>query len=79
MKSFVNADSFESPKALADYLLHLSRNHSEFLGYFEWKVNLAEDFANTIRRAKNGSLKYVDYNPRPFCVTSARSFTIKRT
>lgn len=35
--SFIDAMDFESPKALADYLLLLDKTDSLYAGYFEWK------------------------------------------
>jgi alpha-1,3-fucosyltransferase len=35
--SFINVLDYESPKALAEYLHELDRNHSKYLSYFWWK------------------------------------------
>lgn len=35
--SFLHVDWFASPKALADYLLYLDRNHSAYNEYFAWR------------------------------------------
>jgi hypothetical protein len=34
---FVNASKFRNPRALADYLLHLAANESEYQSYLAWK------------------------------------------
>jgi len=36
-KSFIHTADFPSPKALAQYLLHLDSHPEEYLGYLEWK------------------------------------------
>jgi hypothetical protein len=70
-KVFINAESFPSPKALADYLLELDRNHTEYAGYFEWKVKLAESFESTIR-GSNNRVKFLDFAISPFCEVCAK-------
>lgn len=35
--SFINALDYDSPKALADFLLRLDKNDTEYLSYFWWK------------------------------------------
>ena len=36
-KTYINANSFASPKDLANYLLYLDKNEEEYLSYFWWK------------------------------------------
>jgi alpha-1,3-fucosyltransferase len=35
--SFINALDYQNPKALADYLIRLDQNETEYLSYFWWK------------------------------------------
>ena len=35
--SYIDVRDFTSPKHLAEYLLHLHRNNSAYLSYFQWK------------------------------------------
>ncbi|XP_002166435.4 3-galactosyl-N-acetylglucosaminide 4-alpha-L-fucosyltransferase FUT3 isoform X1 [Hydra vulgaris] len=37
--SFIDAMSFDSPKALADYILDVSSNSTKYNSYFRWKKN----------------------------------------
>ncbi|XP_055350299.1 alpha-(1,3)-fucosyltransferase C-like isoform X2 [Paramacrobiotus metropolitanus] len=37
--SFINVLDFDSPKALADYLVFLSTNTTEYRKYFEWRMS----------------------------------------
>jgi alpha-1,3-fucosyltransferase len=67
-KAFVNTENFASPRDLANYLLTLSRNHSEFVEYFAWKVRLAEDFANPV--AQNDTTP--DSEGSSFCEVCSR-------
>ena len=46
--SYINADNFESPKKLADYLNYLTRNETEYSSYFKWKFDLFSDFEKNI-------------------------------
>ncbi|RNA24925.1 Glyco 3-alpha-L-fucosyltransferase A [Brachionus plicatilis] len=39
-KFYINADWFDSPKKLADYLNYLNENDTAYLEYFSWKVDL---------------------------------------
>lgn len=39
-KFYINADWFESPKALAEYLNYLNNNDTAYLEYFKWKIDL---------------------------------------
>lgn len=36
-KSYINAQDFKTPQALADYLKFLDANHTAYTEYFEWK------------------------------------------
>ena len=36
--SYINVLDYESPKELADYLIHLANNREEYEAYFWWKV-----------------------------------------
>ncbi|CAG7816541.1 unnamed protein product [Allacma fusca] len=46
--SYINVESFPSTKSLADYLLYLDQNPSEYLKYFKWKTSsiLVSDHTN---------------------------------
>lgn len=37
-QSYINVLDYESPKDLADYLIHLANNREEYEAYFWWKV-----------------------------------------
>ena len=37
-KSVINAQEFEAPKQLAEYLLYLDKNNTAYAEYFEWKT-----------------------------------------
>ncbi len=37
-KCFINVSEWESPEALAEYLLFVSGNESEYQSYFKWKT-----------------------------------------
>lgn len=39
-KFYINAEWFESPKKLAEYLIYLNNNDSAYLEYFKWKIDL---------------------------------------
>lgn len=49
---YIDAQRFESPKALADYLAHLSRNPVEYDAYFAWRQKpLRPAFVNMLDAA----------------------------
>ncbi|ODM96981.1 Alpha-(1,3)-fucosyltransferase C [Orchesella cincta] len=64
--SFINVDSFQSPKQLAEFLKNLNENAEEYKKYFEWRIkykvvkglggfNLCKKLTNHIlERRKNG-------------------------
>ena len=37
--SYINVLDFETPKNLADYLIRLAKNETEYQQYFWWKVS----------------------------------------
>ncbi|XP_035696134.1 4-galactosyl-N-acetylglucosaminide 3-alpha-L-fucosyltransferase FUT6-like [Branchiostoma floridae] len=37
--SFIHVDDFKSPRALASYLLYLSKHDDKYMQYFAWKTN----------------------------------------
>ena len=47
--SYINVDDFESPKALAQYLNHLSNNPEEYLSYFWWKEHYRVEVTRAAR------------------------------
>ena len=48
-RSHINVLDYESPKDLADYLIHLANNMEEYEAYFWWKVviNMVHSNINT--------------------------------
>lgn len=52
---FINASDFRDPRALADYLLHLAANESEYESYLAWKdAPLAPTFLERAARYDEG-------------------------
>ncbi|KAL1420687.1 hypothetical protein MTO96_004431 [Rhipicephalus appendiculatus] len=43
-RSYIDALSFQSPKHLAEYLVRLSKNYTEYAAYFAWKEHFDVDF-----------------------------------
>ncbi|XP_066286602.1 alpha-(1,3)-fucosyltransferase 7-like [Branchiostoma lanceolatum] len=37
--SFIHVEDFKSPRALANYLMYLSKNEDKYMQYFAWKTN----------------------------------------
>ena len=37
-RSYINVLDYETPRHLADYLIHLANNETEYQSYFWWKV-----------------------------------------
>jgi hypothetical protein len=55
--SFINADDFESPKELAEYLNYLTTNETAYLEYFDWKFNfLFKQFEKTLNSSSSSFL-----------------------
>lgn len=48
--SFIYADSFATPRELADYLLYLDRNATAYAEYFTWKFRLVDKFREHLGR-----------------------------
>lgn len=46
--SAINVDDFRSARELADYLLYLDQNESEYLKYFEWKKHYRIDHPSKV-------------------------------
>ena len=40
--SYIDANDFESPKALSEYLIYLSKNSTAYNAYFEWKQHVVK-------------------------------------
>ena len=38
--SYINVLDYESPKELAEHLMHLANNEEEYMAYFWWKVGV---------------------------------------
>ncbi|KAL1487158.1 hypothetical protein MTO96_031093 [Rhipicephalus appendiculatus] len=45
--SYIDALAFESPEKLADYLVALSRNYTEYVAYFKWKESQSVEPLNS--------------------------------
>ena len=41
-RSYINVDDYENPRALAEYLKYLNRNHTAYMEYFLWKKDFYE-------------------------------------
>ncbi len=63
--SFINADDFESPEKLANYLAYLNDNQTAYLEYFKWKIELFD----TMNKRNYSDVKYNQFDPdsSPFC------------
>lgn len=52
--SYIDANDFESPRALADYLIFLNKNPDKYLEYFQWKskykVNIGDGWCSLCRQ-----------------------------
>lgn len=58
---FINASDFQNPRALADYLLHLAANESEYESYLAWKnAPLAPAFLEKAARYDEGPFSRLD-------------------
>lgn len=72
--SFIYADSFASPKHLADYLLYLDRNSTAYAEYFAWKFRLFDKFRQHFERHE--LMKVIDRKGRDdtavFCEMCAK-------
>ncbi len=69
--SYVNADNFDSPQALADYLNYLDRNNTAYMEYFAWKKKLIAKFENFVNdkeaQEKTETKQYIERMEAPFC------------
>ena len=52
-RSYINVLDYETPRHLADYLIHLANNETEYQSYFWWKVRDKADMlpANILRKS----------------------------
>lgn len=57
-KTFIHADSFDSPRSLARYLAYLDRNQTAYLEYFEWKRIIMKRFEQNISLNKTISTSF---------------------
>jgi hypothetical protein len=70
--SYVNADNFKSPEALAEYLNYLDRNETAYSEYFAWKRKLIGKFERHMNDLDKGKVtqknkQYIDRMEAPFC------------
>ena len=63
--SFIFADAFSSPKALANYLTYLDHNKTAYEEYFSWKRELIKKLEDKETIKKSVPLKPYDF--LPFC------------
>lgn len=64
--SFIFAESFESPKALADYLSYLDSNQTAYNEYLKWKFDLKKRILNFDNRFQDHLIQRAERN-NPFC------------
>lgn len=63
--SYINALQFDSPKALAEYLIYLDKNPKEYNRYFDWKRGYDVTFYRSEMYACELCLKLMDPNSPP--------------
>lgn len=71
-KTYIHADSFDSPKSLAEYLLYLDRNNTAYLEYFEWKKEAFKKFKSQMELVQmDKPIEFLDKTystmEAPFC------------
>lgn len=76
-KFLINADDFESPKALADYLNYLNSNDSAYLEYFNWKIDFYKNLDDVINEKNhlirnNWNVSTWYHLREPFCKICAQ-------
>lgn len=65
--SFINAENFNSPKSLADYLNYLNSNETAYMEYFQSKFDLVKNLKTKLESEKNEQYEKPRDDFTPFC------------
>jgi hypothetical protein len=65
--SFINAENFNSPKSLADYLNYLNSNDTAYMEYYNSKFEMINNLEKAIEINKNGQYAKPRDDFTPFC------------